>query len=271
MGTEERGPLGGPSLSTSLLEAMLSTEWQWTELELRGLCIYTQAHVDMLNLLVRRTTKLKQINLIDFDLSPELCQSPCCLDGLLEAAAGLCTLDELRLCRRAELGTFVTNLVSPEAWQSLLTQKPKWWRLAMDGMGLDDRHAHVLAEALRSSTQCKVGDLLSLRNNPNLSDYKSIMDVCFCKQRMGEVTVDDPQWVATFHVVRSMNNLHRRLEYVVPETGGYPSRDRWIEWLSVLGNIGWQDDAHQVNYLWFTLLEQPNFVSPLTKPKEVWH
>lgn len=97
-----------------------------------------------------------------------------------------------------------------------------------------------------------------------MTDLDTLMRVRFCKQRMGEVSVDDRQWVETFHLVRSMNNVHRHLEYFVPETGGYPSRDRWIEWLAVLGNIGWQDEAHRVKYLWFTVLEKPNFVRPLS-------
>lgn len=49
------------------------------------------------------------------------------------------------------------------------------------------------------------------------------MRACFRKQRTGEVSVDDHSWVETFHLVRTMNNLHRRLEYVVPETGAIPT------------------------------------------------
>lgn len=34
--------------------------------------------------------------------------------------------------------------------------------VAMDGLGLDDQHAHVLTAAMQSSLQCKMGDLLGL-------------------------------------------------------------------------------------------------------------
>ena len=224
----------------------------------------TPQHLEWFSTFLRQTPTLKQVNLLDFYLDPRLCVASA-LDPLLASAADMPTLDELRLCRAVDGTTVAASippLISPEAWQLLLTQKPKWWRLAMDGLGLDDRHAHVLADALRGSPQCKMGDLLSLQRNPRMTDLDTLMRVCFCKQRMGEVSVDDHRWVETFHLVRSMNNLHNRLAYVMPESGGYLSRNRWIEWLAVLGNIGWQDEAHRVNYLWFTLLEQPNFVKP---------
>lgn len=261
--SETAGPLGGPSVTETLLHALVTTGWKWTELEFRGMYFYAPQHIEWFRTLLRQTPTLKQVNVLNFYLHQDLCE-PSTLDPILETVSQMPQLDELRLCRSLDTNTstVVPALISPEAWQSLLAQKPKWWRLALDGLGLDDRHGHLLAAALQASPQCKMGDLLSLRHNPNLRDYASIMRACFCKQRMGEVSVDDESWVATFHLVRSMNNLHRRLEYVMPETGGYPSRDRWIEWLAVLGNIGWQDEAHRVNYLWFTLLEKPEFLRP---------
>jgi hypothetical protein len=140
-------------------------------------------------------------------------------------------------------------------------------RLALDGLGLDNRHIQVLANALKASPTCKMGDLLSLKENPKLTDYGTLVNICSCKARMGSVLVDDPSWVATFDLVRSLNNLHRRLDYAVPETGGYPNRSKWVDWLSVVSNLQWEDDAHIVNYLWYTLLEKPDFIRPATLEK----
>ena len=135
-------------------------------------------------------------------------------------------------------------------------------RMGLDGLGLDNRHVEVLSTALKSSPSCKMGDLLSLKENPNLTDYSTLINVCSCKARMGLIQLDDPSWVATFDLVRSLNNLHRRLDYVVPDTGGYPNKSKWIDWLSKISTLQWEDDTHKINYLWHTLLEKPEYIQP---------
>jgi hypothetical protein len=273
MGTEERdAPLcERPATTEALLHTWTAIPWSaLTEIEVRGLVLSSPRHVERLTALVCQTPTLKQVNLLGFFVHPALLEAsdvvttPPLLDGLLQAAAQVPGLDELRLSRCVTPDTTdIPALVSPEVLQALLAAKPKWWRLGLDGLGLRDRHVQVLAQALVSAPACKMGDLLSLTDNPHVRDYASLLRVCSSKGRMGSVQVDDPSWVATFDLVRSLNNLHRRLDYVVPETGGYPNRARWMDWLSVVGNLPWQDEAHKLNYLWFTLLEQPDFVRPM--------
>ena len=94
---------------------------------------------------------------------------------------------------------------------------------------------------------------------------------------MGLIKVDDKNWEGQFDLVRSMNNLHNRLDFVVslPDSAGtvprargqykakcsFASREKWMEWLAKLGTgLAWEDDKHRINYLWFTLLEKPEFI-----------
>jgi hypothetical protein len=30
--------------------------------------------------------------------------------------------------------------------------------------------------------------------------------------------------------------------------------------MAKLGNLGWEDEKHKLNYIWFSLLEKPGFV-----------
>jgi hypothetical protein len=66
-----------------------------------------------------------------------------------------------------------------------------------------------------------MNDLLSIHNNPKVTPkgLSQLYNVCLNKQRMGLVHSDDPLWVATFDLVRPLNNLHRRLEYKDAVTG----------------------------------------------------
>jgi hypothetical protein len=152
-------------------------------------------------------------------------------------------------------------LLRPAVLKQMLSTKPKWWRLRLDGLALDDRHVQVLAAALQASPDCKMNDLLSIQDNPSIthSGLQHLYTVCINKQRMGLVLSDDEAWVATFDLVRPLNNLHRRLEY--RNGTQYKSRASWVDWLAVLGGLPWIGDARKVNYLWFTLLEQPGWVN----------
>ena len=133
--------------------------------------------------------------------------------------------------------------------------------MALDGMGLTDEHMKILCAALKGSDACKMNDLLSLQNNPSVTSkgWDNLYKVCMYKQRMGLVLSDDATLNANFDLVRPLNNLHRRLEYLNAE-GKYRSRQAWVEYLSVLGNLPWIGDARTINYLWFALLEAPKMI-----------
>jgi hypothetical protein len=179
-------------------------------------------------------------------------------DPVLYAARDANLLDELRLTLQGS--PWPMPLISKTALEDLLLHKKKWWRLALEGVGLDDTHCDVLATLFKRDDACKVGDLLSLKSNPAIhqSGYKAIFSVFFNKQRMGMIKVDNAAWEAKFDLVRSMNNLHGRLDYL--QKGVFQSRATWVEWLAKLGSLGWEDDKHKLNYIWYTLRERPEFI-----------
>jgi hypothetical protein len=182
-----------------------------------------------------------------------------------------------------------TPMISCQALQNLLVRKKKWWRLGLDSLGLTDDHCHVLANCFASVTTntndgdndantahklttastpssdstIKVGDLLSLRSNPAMTQlgYKALFTVLYQKSRMGLVQVDDAFWVAEFDLVRSLNNLHGRLN-VVSSEGTIRNRQDWIEWLARIGNgVGsWESDSKKLNYLWFAIRHNPEML-----------
>jgi hypothetical protein len=282
--------------TTALLRSMSSTEivsegWSnLTELEIRGMEVTTVAEVEMMIQFIHRAPIIRQFNLLGMVMSDTLVATEGLFDRLFATVETLSGFDELQLCRTVDVvdnngakkkaKTTPTNtmnnstaspppLISPSAMEHLLSVKPKWWRMALDGMALDDRHLQIIGSALKESKDCKMNDLLSIQDNPKVTPkgLHALYTVCVNKQRMGLVLSDDPSWVATFDLVRPLNNLHRRLEYIKEDgSGGYVSRDRWIEWLAVVGNLPWIEEARKVNYLWFALLEQPELLNNAASP-----
>lgn len=257
---------GIPTLG--LVQAMASVDWpNLTELEIRGLELETQDQLDLFLTFLKRAPKIRQFNLLGMVMSPTLIAT----SGLFDPIVGHCEtiqgFDELQLCRTvtdSDDKEQAPSLISTSALEKLLSVKVKWWRMALDGMAFTDQHIRIIGAALKASDACKMNDLLSLQNNPQVQDWDSLYKICLYKQRMGLILSDDPSWVATFDMVRPLNNLHRRLEYIELDgnsgTYKYRSKEAWTEFLSVLGNLSWVGDARQVNYLWFALLEQPQLM-----------
>jgi len=182
MGNEEKGlPLGSPTMTEALLKMWSNPNAQWklTELEMRGMVFGSQEQVQTFaNILQHQLgSTLKQVNILGFFLHPKMLalgsgpHRPV-FDCVLHSITKGCTaLDELRLCRCVTPDSINTvPLISPKSLQNILAVKPKWWRMGLDGLGLDDRHVQVLVTALKSSPSCKIGDLLSLQENPKLTE-----------------------------------------------------------------------------------------------------
>lgn len=227
-----------------------------TEMELVCFSLDNKEVVTLLQTVLRGASKMKQLNLLGIHVS-ESAKVAGLMDPILETAAQIKSLDECRLsCTSSSSLTLLTTTCLAKAMES----KPKWWRLGFDGLGLHDSHCQVIAQAM-SNQSCKAGDLLSLTRNPAITQegFQKLFSILFQKQRMGLVKVDDQTWQANFDLVRSMNNLHGRLTFF--EGGIYASRIRWIEWLAQLSKINWEDEKHIQNYLWFTILERPDFVT----------
>mmetsp|Transcript_19306 Transcript_19306/g.41530 ORF Transcript_19306/g.41530 Transcript_19306/m.41530 type:complete len:514 (+) Transcript_19306:108-1649(+) len=236
-----------------------TTTFNLTELELASFCVRSKEHIASLQTILNRAPKLKQLNLVGVVVSLEGDELKGLVDPLFSEAGQAPALDECRFtCTQSS--TAAEPLLSATCLKEMLQAKPKWWRLGMDGLGLRDEHCRVLAAAMGDNANCKAGDLLSLTRNPHITNegFHQLFSVLFQKQRMGLVKVDNLQWQANFDLVRSMNNLHGRLGFF--EAGAYASRIHWIQWLAQLSQITWEDDAHKTNYLWFTILERPDFV-----------
>eukprot|EP00527_Entomoneis_sp_CCMP2396_P007964 CAMPEP_0198151416 /NCGR_PEP_ID=MMETSP1443-20131203/55532_1 /TAXON_ID=186043 /ORGANISM="Entomoneis sp., Strain CCMP2396" /LENGTH=431 /DNA_ID=CAMNT_0043817065 /DNA_START=52 /DNA_END=1344 /DNA_ORIENTATION=+ len=224
-----------------------SVQMNLTEIELSSFSIQSAEHVHSLQAALGHGSKLKQINLLGIQIAPES-KSVGLIDELLRTVAGLSALDE---CQFSCVESSPAPLISSSCLSEALAKKPKWWRLGLDGVGLNDEHCRTIAKAMSNDT-CKAGDLLSLARNPSITNagFSELFSVLFQKQRMGLVKVDDSAWQANFDLVRSMNNLHGRLLYLEERSGSYASRLRWLDWLAKLSQITWEDEAHKVNYLW---------------------
>ncbi|CAB9502971.1 expressed unknown protein [Seminavis robusta] len=268
------------------------------ELELMGAAFPSLASIRQWSaILKQKRGSLRQVNLVGIEPPPtgvEVGMASLAagwLDPILLALAApnaetATPLDELKLVgagtQQPTRNTTAKSLpsITPQALSTLLQHKKKWWRLSLDGMGLQDEHLHVLTTMFRRDDACKAGDLLSLERNQGISSraYEEFFEGCFFwKRRMGLIKVDDKDWEGQFDLVRSMNNLHNRLDFVVStrhntvtaanNNGHYKSkcsfasRTLWVEWLAKLGTgLAWEDDKHRINYLWFTLLEKPEFI-----------
>ena len=240
--------------TSSFLEAFAEEEGSLSlsEVELRGLELKYDEEVDKLSGCLKQTSRtIRQFNLFHARVSPSVS-----LDPLVEVARLSPCLDELRL---VVVDKRKQPVISTAALSDLLSTKKKWWRLALDGLGLTDHHCFILAQMFSRDETCKVGDLLSLLHN-HISErgYSEMFSVFFYKQRMGLIKVDDKTWENNFDLVRSMNNLHGRPTFV--DQGSFRSRSKFVDWLAKLGNLAWEDEKHKLNYIWFSLLEKPDFL-----------
>ena len=253
-----------------------------SQMQLEGIQFRSVEHVQQWSdVLAKKQKSLRQVNLLGID--PLVAAPIGWLDPILKALSlaspeDSSPLDELRLVCS---DTCNSPSITSDALEEMLRHKKKWWRLGLDGLGLTDDHVQVLTSMFSRDDTCKAGDLLSLLNNPAITAnaFRHLFEHCFFwKQRMGLIKVDNKEWEAQFDLVRSMNNLHNRLEYVLVEKedesnnrgkassnkkykARFVSRGDWIDWLVKLGTgLPWEDDMHRLNYLWFTLLEKPDFI-----------
>lgn len=238
---------GDGNLDVSAILQLLSTATGLTELELHNISL-SQQQVEYFSQLLAASS-LRQVYIFGIAVESKS------LDTLFRGLSTLESLDELRLEGRAQ------STVSTAALEQLLLHKQKWWRLSFDNLGLGDEHCSVIARMFARNEKCKAGDLLSLLSNPDITDagFKTMFEVFFNKGRMGLIKVDDPRWVAEFDLVRSMNNLHGRLD-VVPN-GKIISKREWIDWVSKIGNQGWEAETKRLNYMWFALRQNPEVVN----------
>ena len=265
--------------TSDLLRLLTQHSWtSLTEFQIRGLEISEANHMEqMVTFLQSVAPTIKLFNLLGLVLPPSLLQSaPGLLDPFYRAVEPISQLDEVQIHRLVDTSTTATTnnnttttqriippMISVATLDHLLQVKPKWWRMTLEGLGLTNAHLEVIGRHLQASNNCKMNDLLSVQHNPSITPpclTRFYFQVCINKHRMGLVLCDDASLNALVDLVRPLNNLHRRLEYK-NDQGQFDDIAKWMDWIMTLSNVPWIDEARRVNYIWFTLLEQPTMIA----------
>jgi hypothetical protein len=138
--------------------------------------------------------------------------------------------------------------------------------LYLNYLGLGDEHCKAVAELLVKHDGAPEGKLgqLSLERNPAIGQegYEAILGLLNREHWIGEARVDDEIWHAKFDLVVEMNTKHGRGEFL--RDGVFDSQDDWLNCLERLAGVGENDeteDARRLNFLWYTLIEKPEFIS----------
>jgi len=151
--------------------------------------------------------------------------------------------------------------------------------LHLVGMGLGNEHCKAIANTILSIDDGKALDsslspALFLRSNPGVGreGYAALFRALDRKPCM-QLTVDDMNWQPLFHFARRAILDTLRSEFLMD--GVFASKEKWVDWLSKLTtfvppldysdkdlvNEEHLEEMTEVNYLWITLLQNPDFVS----------
>jgi hypothetical protein len=138
--------------------------------------------------------------------------------------------------------------------------------LHLINLGLGDEHCKAIAELLVKHDGAPEGALgqLRLEGNPAIGHdgCEAILGLLNREHWIGAVSVDNDIWQAKFDLVVEMNRKHGRGEYL--RDGVFESQEDWLNCLERLAGVGENDetdDARRLNFLWYTLLEKPEYVS----------
>jgi hypothetical protein len=156
------------------------------------------------------------------------------------------------------------------------------WALFLKGLGLGDSHAKLIAELLPTvnarTVQGKSASLsLNFQSNPaiGLSGYEALLCMLNRGSAIEQIMVDDADWTAKYKIVVDMNIKYGRGGFM--EGGVFPDRVTWMDWVIRLAKVApvkdvkmcdtgqeeevQDDETRQLNYIWYTLLEKPDFIS----------
>ena len=168
-------------------------------------------------------------------------------------------MDGLELVKLSARDYLHTPLVSPKALGALassLKGRDLDGGLWLQLLGLGDEHCVALAQALVGRRG--VSHTLLLRYNA-ISEvgYRALLYAMNCAPVVRWIQVDDCQWQAEFQLVVELNRVRRPHL----ERGVFSSKTCWIQSLEALTtsrrNVA---DSNHVNYLWYSLRENPAFV-----------
>jgi hypothetical protein len=138
--------------------------------------------------------------------------------------------------------------------------------LGLTSLGLGDDHCKVVAESLVQRDRSSEGALrvLDLTENPAIGQegYEHILWLLNQANWLHKVKVDDKSWQSEFNLVAEMNTKGRG---GFLQSGVFDSKIEWVEWLATLTALDEEnedaDDPKTLNFLWYTLVEKPEFIS----------
>jgi hypothetical protein len=168
------------------------------------------------------------------------------------------------------LGGNGPNLVTVEALRLYLLSAVEFnsenqRRLGLHNVGLGDDHCKVVADLLVQNDRAPDGEFgtLELDRNPGIGQqgYEAILGLLNRSHWIEKVCVDDKSWEAKFDLVAEMSK-HGRFEFL--RGGAFDSQVDWVNWLDRITGLGEDDgvdDARRLSFLWYTLIEKPEFVS----------
>jgi hypothetical protein len=154
---------------------------------------------------------------------------------------------------------FVSNIYS-----AFSSESPR--RLRLSNLGLGDDHCEIIATNLQSNGPTETFGVLDLTGNPTIGQkgYEAILGLLNREHWIGKVHVDEQSWQSKFDLVIDMNTKHGRGEFL--EIGAFDSEADWFSFLARLAGLvenAEADDARNLNFLWYTISEKPEFIVSL--------
>jgi hypothetical protein len=189
-----------------------------------------------------------------------------CLDPLLYAASCLKQLEFFSLSS-TRMPPDDSSLVSPKALSALVSTVERMEELRLNCLGLNDSHCLVIRDVFLQSAYWRPGgiwqDELNLMGNPDISDegYSAFLSLINRVNSVRNFSVDDVDWEDKLNLVSQMNRDYGRLEYMT--NGTFTSERHRLQWLQKLASLpssSNEEDAEQVNFIWYELLEHPEFM-----------
>jgi hypothetical protein len=127
--------------------------------------------------------------------------------------------------------------------------------LCLDGLGLGDEHAELIA-GLAGESLIK----LSLKSNPAIGKgYESLLWILNRNHSLEEICVVDSCWQAKIDLVIRMNRKYGRGAYM--EDCAFTCKTKWVDFLVKLVDASLVENETEecrVNYLLYHLLEKPD-------------
>jgi hypothetical protein len=175
------------------------------------------------------------------------------------------------------------SLVSPTALRALFVDREgdPFRTLSLRGLGLTDSHVLAIVDAL--STRGNHLNYLNLDSNPGISaqGYGALLNLINQANLIGEYIdmfgewfgfcVDDKVWEGKLNLVSEMNSQYRRLEYLTNGTfTSEESRWKWLEMVVDLPSSAQEHreewDAKHLNFIWYTLCQNPEMMQVSQAP-----